>query len=242
MQIALLVIVFIISGIIQGTCGFGAGLLAMAVMPFIIDYKIALPVMFLSSVALNLQILSQTYRHIRWRSLLMPLIFSLAGRILGQLVFHRLQSDYLQIVLGIIILFTAVFQLLWQNKIKIKEKISTAGIFGLTSGIIGGISGTGGPPLVVYFLNLQVDKYEYIASLQTLLLSGTLFSIILSSSAGYFTRDVFVYGIFAVCSIVTGSFLGLKLFKKLNRTRLTLVINIFLIVTGISLLLKVLIK
>jgi uncharacterized membrane protein YfcA len=241
MDYFLIVIILIIGGIIQSSCGFGAGLFCMSLLPFFLDYKIALPMMFLAGIVLNIRILFKTYKHIQWRIMIIPLAFSFIGRIFGQLAVNHLDSRYLQIVLGVMVTMTAIYQLFWREIFTIKNNFGTASAFGLTSGLMSGLASTGGPPLVIYLLNLKLEKYAYMATIQMLFLCGALFSVGLTSASGLIDQSVLLYALVAIASILAGSFIGLKLFDKLNRLKLVKLVNIFLVITGLSLIIKSLI-
>jgi uncharacterized membrane protein YfcA len=100
------------------------------------------------------------------------------------------------------------------------------------------IAATGGPPMVLYLMNLKIDKYEYMATIQVIFLAGALFSIGLSGASGHYTREVLIYSAIGVVCVVIGSIIGLKLFDKLNRNKLMRLVNIFLLITSLTLIFK----
>jgi hypothetical protein len=109
---------------------------------------------------------------------------------------------------------------------------------GLTSGVLGGISSVGGPPLFIYYINMSLEKYAYIATIQMMFLSGTLFSMTLLATSGYYTVNVLLYSLFASIGILVGSQLGLHLFKVMQRRTLVRVVNMVIISMGVFLIIR----
>jgi hypothetical protein len=241
MEFFLVFIVMILGGIVQGMCGFGAGLVAMSILSFFLDYKIALPVMFITSTVISSQLLIKTHEHINWKAFLMPVIFSVLGRIFSMLAVTNLDSTVLKLILGVIIIATAIYQLLYSNKIKIKANHKNGAIAGGLSGIMGGLASTGGPPLVVYYMNCELKKEEYLSTLQLTFLVGSLFSIGITAASGGYSGGVLYYAIPAAAGIITGAMIGRNIFNKISNEQLKKIINMVLIALGVSLLIKTLI-
>ena len=198
-------------------CGFGSALVCMSVLGYIMDYKEALPVMTVASAMLNASLLIKTYRHIQWKILWLPAMFSLLGRIFGMAVFNHFESAILSVALGLMIMATAVFQWRCANRISIRPTYRNGAVAGILSGALGGISSAGGPPMVVYYMNLGLDKYEYVATMQMTFLLGSLFSVGMLTAGGYYTAGIVQYSAVAVAGILSGGFLGLKLLARISK-------------------------
>lgn len=238
MDYIVIALAMMLGGVVQGSCGFGAALISMSIMSLIIDYKIALPIMYLASVALNSCIIVQAYRHISWKIIVFPLVSSLLGRLLGLFIFSSLNSASLKLVLGCVICLIALFQLTCKKRFMIEPKPITGAIVGAMSGLFGGIASVGGPPLVVYYLNMNLSKEEYMVNMQTLLLCGTLFSISLLAVSGSYTRDIVPFGLTAIAGILIGAQIGLKLFDRINRAIMARIVNGVLVIMGLSFIIK----
>jgi uncharacterized protein len=234
MEYLIVIMAMLLGGIIQGSCGFGAALICMSIISLTIDYKIALPVMYLASIALNGRIIIKAHRHVIWKIILIPLIASLAGRLMGLYLFNSLNSAGLKLILGFIIIAVALFQLLFKKGIIIKPKPIIGAFVGVISGVFGGIASVGGPPLVVYYVNMNLSKEEYMANLQILFFFGTLFSISLLAVSGGYNLDIIPLGITAIIAILAGAQIGLKIFDRINRERVTRMVNLVLIIMGLS--------
>lgn len=168
----------------------------------------------------------------------MPVLFSLLGRSAGLFILNNLKSSYLSIILGILIIITALFQLFFKNKINIKHNHINGAITGSLSGLLGGVTGTGGPPLVVYYMNSKMEKYQYMATIQFSFLVGAVYTITLLSVSGYYTIKIIQFCVAAVIGSFFGSLIGLKVFHKIKRDVLLKIINIILLLMGISLIVK----
>ena len=241
MEFVLVFFIMILGGVVQGMCGFGAGLVCMSILPFIIDYKIALPIMFAASLVISGQLVIKSFKHINWRVFLMPAIFSLLGRSFTILAVNNLDSTILKLILGGIIIGTAIYQMTGANKIKIKPTHKNGAIAGILSGLMGGLASTGGPPLVVYYMNSELEKEEYLGTLQMTFFFGAILSISLTAATGGYSGGVWKYVIVAAVGIFSGALVGRRIFDKISIQQLKKIINILLIVLGSSLLIKTLI-
>jgi hypothetical protein len=93
--------------------------------------------------------------------------------------------------------------------------------------------GVSGPPLGYYYHSIFKDNIRYLANLQATLLITLIILLIQHIIQGSMTLVTFAYS--AIASVVCVAFLlpALKIFKKLDRSRLTRIIIVFLIVMAI---------
>ena len=76
MEYLYVLLIMLVAGLVQGSCGFGAGLVGMSLMPFFFDYKTALPIMFIGGAVISIRLLAATFRHVNWKLFLVPAAFS----------------------------------------------------------------------------------------------------------------------------------------------------------------------
>ena len=90
--------------------------------------------------------------------------------------------------------------------------------------------GVSGPPLGYYYHSIFKDNIRYLANLQATLLITLTVLLVQHIIQGSMTLEVFIYS--AIASVVCVVFLlgALRIFKKLDRNRLTKIIIVFLIV------------
>lgn len=230
--------IMLLAGAVQGSCGFGAGLVGMALLPLFLTYKTALPVMFIASAVLSLNLLLRSFKSINWQLFILPTMFSFLGRILGLLAFQNFHNSVLSIILGSLIFLIALFQLGWSKKIRLKPSTKNSMLAGSLSGVLGGLASASGPPLVLYYMNLALPKQEYLATIQASFLAGALFSISLLAASGGYDASILQLGLFAASGIFLGSLLGYRFFARLKQDALHKLINYVLLLMGISLIIK----
>ena len=238
MEYLYVLLIMLVAGLVQGSCGFGAGLVGMSLMPFFFDYKTALPIMFIGGAVISIRLLAATFRHVNWKLFLVPVSFSFLGRVAGLMAFNTCANSTLSIILGCLIILVAVFQLLFSQKISIRPRFANGALAGVLSGIFGGLASASGPPLVVYYMNARLEKTEYIATLQATFVAGSLFSISLLAASGAYTVHSLSYGAVAAVGVAAGSTIGLSLFRAMNREMLQKIINLVLLAMGVSIIVK----
>lgn len=239
LEMLFFLLIMIVAAMVQGLSGFGTALICISILPYIMDYKVALPIIYIASGTINLLLVLKMHRNIQWKLLIMPVFFSLLGRFAGMLLFTNLESNVLIIILGILIISISTLQLTILKKIKIKPNHKNGAIAGLLSGILGGISGAGGPPIVLYYMNLGLNKHEYISTVQMTFLVGSLFSILLMAMAGNYTAGNLTYAAVAVAGVLIGTFIGQKIFDFIKQDHLQKSVNYVLLAMGLSLIIKV---
>ena len=71
-----------------------------------------------------------------------------------------LPTDLLKKVFGVFLMLLSVYFLVFSSKLKIKATLMSATVCGTLAGILGGLFGIGGPPMVIFFLAALDDKEE----------------------------------------------------------------------------------
>lgn len=145
--------------------------------------------------------------------------------------------EFLNLILGLIILFFAVFEIIpYLNKLQFDKKFLPAG--GILSGFFGGLSGHQGAFRSIFLLKTGLSKEQFIAT-------GVVLAILVD-----ITR-LFVYGtilvtpeilqnykllIIAVLSAFLGSFLAKKFLHKVTIGSIRAIIFILLLIISVGLI------
>lgn len=229
----LIFIIAIASGFLQSMSGFGYSVISMTTLPLLISPMSATTV---SGVVGNLQSLVLSWKNrksIRFKVTIIPLITSIVFAWLAiTFMSQRPDSEYKRI-LGIFLIFIALYLLFFNNKFKIKATLTSGLITGVVSGVANGLFGMGGPPAVMYMLAATDTKDEYISTIQFFFLMSGLANTIARISNGALTEQVFVLCIVSVGGMLIGGFLGTKLFRKLSQEQVGKFIYGFMMVMGL---------
>lgn len=106
---------------------------------------------------------------------------------------------------------------------------------GFLAGIVSGFFGAGGGMILVPFLTLILEKEEVEARATTIL---CIFFMVLTSSIFYFKQDSIDWMVALKASVggIVGGVIGSKLLIKLDKNILQIIFIIFLIYSGIKMI------
>lgn len=236
--IVLLFVVSLSSFIHSGT-GFGFSIFAMTILSFIFPLTTAATLCRLALLVITITVVINLWKHINWHFIIIPVIFSLIGNTIGLYILMTVNADFLSKVLGGVLVILGIYMFKFNGRIKIKKSTWAGVLFGLLSGVLGGLFNLAGVVMVVYFLSALDDKLEYASSLQANFLINSIYINIVSLFAGSFSAPgMITYSIATVAAVLVGSWFGLKLLKKINKDTIGKLSYSYMIIMGIIMAIK----
>ena len=125
-------------------------------------------------------------------------------------------------------------KLIWIRKI---PRLSQA-IFGVSAGLLGGLTNAMGPVLMIYTLESKFTKKEIIQASNICFLVGKIFQIILFSFASLFTFKEIGISSIGLVSVGLALFIGVKIKGLINPILYKKIVKIILLVISITLIIK----
>ena len=232
--IILLCIVFV-STLTRSIFGFGDALIAMPLLAFFIDLKVATPLIALIAFFIAIAILIKNWQKVEFKSAWRLIIASLAGIPIGLWYLKDINENIIKLILGILVLFFAIYSLVKPKLIQLKSE-KFAWIFGFFAGILGGAYNTNGPPIVIYSSLKRWNPQNFRATLQGYFFTTGILLIISHAVAGNFTTEVLTYFAYCLPVVLLAVILGARLNKKIPVERFHKYIYLILIVLGIMLI------
>ncbi|MCL2367654.1 MAG: sulfite exporter TauE/SafE family protein [Oscillospiraceae bacterium] len=221
----------------QASTGFGFALISMAILPLMLpvaDILIMVPFVSLPGIII---VFIKNFRHINYRILAIPAIISFIITIIGFRVVLASENVLIMRLLGGVLLLLSVYFYFFSHKVRIPVNNASATVVGLTSGVLGGLFGIGGPPMALFCAMATRDKQEYIATTQAffvIVLTTRIIDIILFVG---FTETVATILPFALGAALLGMVLGMYIFNKMNVTVLQKAVYVVMALAGLSFLL-----
>jgi uncharacterized membrane protein YfcA len=231
---ALLFLILIVglSAFIQGLTGFGVGIPMMFFLPYVFSYQMSVVFTVICAIVISCVLLLKIRKYVEIKKFLPVVVPVVIVQIISTYFLFVLNDDMLNIGLVVILLlFAALFTLSdrgWQIKASIPNNILAGSVTGVCN-----MLGLSGPPLGYYYHSIFEDNICYLANLQATLLVTLTILMVQHIIQGNITLLTLEYSAIAsvVCVIVL--FPAMKVFNKLDRSKLTKIIIIFLIVTAI---------
>ncbi|MDG5789324.1 sulfite exporter TauE/SafE family protein [Evansella sp. AB-P1] len=243
MVIELLLVFFILffGSFVQGVSGFGFGLVAMSLLPFLFTVKESTLLVVSLALILATSIALQMYKHIQWKSLFVLLGAGLVGRFAGFLVLREYgELDVLKVFLGVFLIGVVIY--LFRSKGPqpgaVVNRTWLPVVLGFVGGLISGVFAVGGPFFVFYFLLIfHDDKYAYSANLQVTFAITAILTVSLHGLNGDFTLEFLSYFAVGIVSVLVGSRIGVLFFAKLSQQRIKKLAAVVVAVAAVNLIL-----
>jgi uncharacterized membrane protein YfcA len=219
--------------------GFGAGLIAVGAMavflPSVTDVVVLL---LLVSLPAELFVVTRSLKLLRWRAL----VLIAAGLALGILLGTRILTVtepriVLTMLAGLLILFGVVFLVLRAPRC-LTWPGWTQPVVGLVSGILAGLFGTGGPPLILYYQSSGADKSTFRVSLMALFLLTGLVRLPAYALSGLITTPRLLAAAALLPAALLGGFIGHRVHIEVAEVTFRRLVSVALCLIGLLLLLR----
>jgi hypothetical protein len=157
----------VIAAFIKGTIGMGFPAVATPLLALATDVKTAIVLLLLPNIAMDLILLSR-----RWtgfgtlRRIALLLLAAIGGTFIGTRLLVTVPGWTLYLALGMMVLLYVGLDLLrvsWRTPPE--REVLVGPLVGVVTGILGGMTNAFGPPMVMYFYSLRMEKVEFVRSI-----------------------------------------------------------------------------
>ncbi|MBD3183061.1 TSUP family transporter [Candidatus Poribacteria bacterium] len=238
--------IVIIAFLVRGLAGFGSGLLMVPSLLLLLDImgfsevmRLVVPTANILAVLSSILLLFtfRTREWIRKDVLLMMIAGAVVGSILGVYVLASYSSDILKKFMGLFLCFYALRMLFTKKKDK-KEISNRWGLLaGFLGGSIGGMFGTGGPPVIIYLSRQIKDKRMFRATLLMYFLVVNAWQCATFCCVRLVNWDVIKFVLFLIPAFILGNIIGSVLHIKINQKLFNIAVASILLLSGIFLVL-----
>ena len=227
-----------VAGVVQSVTGFGAGIVMMLFFPLLMPVLNASALSGAISMTLAFSMAWKLREKIRWRLLVLPGLFFAAASALSLAFADLFDTTVLLRIFGVVLLILSAYFLIFAGRLKVKASLGTAAVCATLSGVVGGLFGIGGPPMVVYYLAALDDLDEYRATIQAFFGMTNIFTFAMRLMKGLYTAEMLLPTGAGIAAILLGMAVGVRLYSKINSEAVRKLVYAFLGVTGIINLLK----
>lgn len=229
-------LLLLLAATVQGTLGFGFGIVAMTCLTLSGSLLHAAGVVNLTAIVLEVAMLWQLRGHVLWRHTLRLLPGILLGVGFGVVALRTLDRSLMAHLLGGVIVGIAGWNLVGHPSAPGRERALVDGGVGLVSGMLSGAFNIGGPPLVAHLYRHDHAPDSLKATLQVLFLAMGLCRVPAVAAAGLLSPAIWRDSGVGVPFVLVGLFLGMSLSRRLDVNRFRRLSWLFLGVLGAVLL------
>jgi len=232
-----MLVIFAVSALVQSTTGFGFGIVSMIFLPyFMTDYMGATALTGLGSLVASGFVTIKNFKKASWKIILPIICGYTAANAVTVKIAKSFSSELLTKILGVALIVMSIYFIFFNNKFRVKPTVTNGVIAGVFGGIGAGMFSIGGPPVVIYILSATEDKNIYRASLLTYFVMCGVVSTTVRYLNGIVTSEVMMLFALSIVGIAIGTYIGGKIFHKINADLLKKLIYCVMALSGITML------
>jgi uncharacterized membrane protein YfcA len=228
---------FFIASFLKGLTGLGFSTLCLGFLAVFMDLKLAIPLVFLPSLASNMMIMVEAGRFFEALKRFWPLYLSaLPGLMLGIWFLGTTRNEAPKAILGVIMLIYGIWGLKsGRMQLSPKKERQLIVPVGLLSGLVNGVTGSQIMPIMPYLLSLKMDRDIFVQTINCAFTFNTLIMIMGLGKLGLVTGPVMLLSAGGILPVALGIFLGGQIRKRVTEKMYRKMVFMFLIVLGINL-------
>lgn len=229
------VAIMTVASCVQGSIGFGCGLLAIPLFA-LLDTDLVPGPIFVGNTVLTIVTALRERHDIVWSAVSWGTAGRLPGTIIGSLVLARATETSLQLLVAIVILFAVALSV---GPIKVPTNTGTLLGAGSVSGFSSTSVGFGGPPMALVLKNLPGPQFR--STMATYFTAGLPMVIPGIALAGRLGVDELLVGAALVPGAIVGVVASGPLRKHVDSRNLTPIVLVGATAASISLIVKALV-
>ncbi|UQA93721.1 sulfite exporter TauE/SafE family protein [Streptomyces halobius] len=229
-------LILAVASIVRTTAGFGFSLVAVPPLALLIDPASAVIVAGIMAAPLSLWIAIRDWRHIDRRITLVTLAAGLVGVPFGVWLLATLPSEVLMLTITAVVLLGTF--IVWRRT-TLKGGIATIVGVAMFSGASFASTGIDGPPMVAALHSMKLEPRVQRATLGVVFSGTSLFALAGYGVSGQLNATVGQTLLAGIPAFVVGILAGEKIFSRLNAEWFRRVILGLLVVSSVSVVLRV---
>lgn len=240
MEILYIILLAAGASFVQRTIGFGFGIFIMTALPFLMpSYGEAVTLSGMLSLTSAAVVMFKFLKYVTWKRFL-PIVASFViFSTLAICMLDKIEGQAMRIILGIVLIIISLYFSFFKEKLQ-KIIRPTSGWqlgAGAASGVMGGLFGMHGPPVVLYLVASEPDKDHYMGMIQTYAFVTNLTMLAVRAWNGYVTPMVGTTYIYGLIGLAVGVLSGNWAYKRIPNRIFTYVVYAYIAVSGLVILL-----
>lgn len=221
---------------VQRTVGFGFGIFIMTALPFLMpSYGEAVTLSGLLSLTSATVVMVKYLRYVTWKRLLPIFGAFVFMSTLSICLLDKIEGRTMRIILGLMLIVISLYFSFFKEKLQkiIRPTRGWQLSTGSASGIMGGLFGMHGPPVVLYLISSEPDKDHYMGMIQTYAVITNVAMLAVRAMNGYLTPAVGTTYFYALGGLAVGVLLGNLAFRHIPNRMFTYVVYAYIGISGL---------
>ena len=227
---------------LKGVTGTGTTTVIVALGSMIVDPKLTIVLASFINIFGGLSMVRVDPVHLKGSYWIPIAMLMIVGSVLGAMALTIIPNRQFQLMLGAAFLLTALWFVFRTPGVRPASaqpgQASGADLgVGVLAGFCGGFIGINAPPLVLHF-SRYLDKRHLRRLLVLIFIPAAVAQTATFAATGMLSRQVLVWGVFMLPSMVAGIYLGNRTFHRISEAWFRRVLGIFLAFVSVRLILK----
>lgn len=231
LQIATVMLLSFIGGLVQSLTGFGYAIIALMGLQFFYDPLTAPSIS--SSIALGLTVLLafRLRKHLRFRIWAPYTLLFIIVSNLTILVADRFNMKAVSIGFGVFLIAISLFYLSDRKPRRVGH--ASAAVFLILSAFFSGLFGIGGPLASIVLLDRTDTKEEYIANFQMILCLNSIASVATRIYKGFYTASLIPITILGIIAVSIGKSAAMRIMDRIDINAMKRIVYIGIGIAGL---------
>ena len=219
--------------------GFGAGLIAVGTLALVLpEVRDVVVIVLLVNLPAEVFVVWTSRRDIRKKGVLLLMIGIIVGIPVGGWILNFGEPTFLLGLLGFVLVAVGGAFLVLPEKVGFKLPAATGPIVGLASGLLTGLFGTGGPPLVLFFRLRGLAKSAFRGNLMILFLMMGVIRFPSYLALGLITPGRLAAGAAVLPAVLAGGYVGHLIHVDVSERTFRRAVSGALVILGLVLLIR----
>ena len=221
-----------VCAVVRGYSGFGMGLMIVPLLSLVLSPHDAVIIVLIFGVTVALRQLPGLWTHIDWRGLKLLMPTAILTTPIGTWLLGLASPTALRLGLSIAVLLVAILFLIG-FRLPGSPRKSTIVATGALAGVMNGVAGLSGPPLVFLYLTRTDSLSVGRATLIAFFFVTDAAALVFAGAGGLVERDTAITALLLIPFLLAGVFLGERAFRGTSPERFRQVVLWLLVLTGI---------
>ncbi|MBF0289108.1 MAG: sulfite exporter TauE/SafE family protein [SAR324 cluster bacterium] len=229
-------IVVFVGSLVQGSVGFGFALIIVPTLLLILPQEHVTPVVVLLSLALNGVALYECHRILQKKTVFLLSISGILGVPFGVYLLQEVNAQAFKLIVGVLIVILAcLLKTGWKRS---PRNQTVAGFFpvGFVSGIMNGSIALNGPPVILFFTHIKLEKEVFRANLLGYFFISNCFTILYFVYSDLIHQQILYDSLIYYPSLLLGTVVGIKVSKRIPEKIFRNVVFLVVGVMGLALI------
>ena len=224
----------IFAGILRGFSGFGAGMVLVPALSVLYSPTIAVISVAIMELIPALQLLPKALPQCHWRSVIPMSLAGILAIPLGSLLLIHVNEESMRLLISALVLMGVFLLASGWHYTGTNNSVKGSLITGIISGVVGGATGLGGIPIIMYYLSGQYAAATSRSSIVCFLSITVTMSLLTYLYHGLVSIEILLRCLLFAPLFVIAVWIGSRLFGKVSEATFRTVVLTILGIIGLA--------